>query len=320
MKIVVLDGYTLNPGDNPWDPVAALGQLEVWPRTAPAEVVSRAAGCRVVLTNKTVLDRAVLEALPELAFIGVLATGVNVVDTVAAAERGIVVANVPAYSTEAVAQHTIALLMELANGVGRHDRLVHEGRWAGSADFSFWERAPVELSGRRLGLIGHGAIGRRVGELGHALGMEVVASAPSRSTTPAYQPFAWMETAEVFATADVVSLHCPATDANRGMVDARMLSTMRPGGWLLNTARGALVDEDALVEALVDGRLGAAALDVVAAEPPSVDSPLWRAPNLVVTPHMAWASVTARRRLMEETAANIAGWMSGNPRNVVSAY
>lgn len=318
-RIVVLDGHTLNPGDNPWTGVAALGDLTVFERTPAALVVERAAAADVVITNKTVLDRTAIAALERMRFISVLATGFNVVDGDAARERGIPVSNVPEYGSDSVAQHAFALLLELANGVGVHSSAVHAGEWSRSVDFCFWLRTPIELSGRTAGVVGFGRIGRRFAEIAHAFGMRVLAT-PSRTEPepPPYEPFAWADVETIFAEADVVSLHCPLTATNERFVDAQLLRRMRPGAFLLNTARGALIDEPALAEALREGRLGGAGLDVVAAEPMPADHPLRGAPNCIITPHIAWASLAARRRMMRTTEDNVRAFLAGTPIHVVN--
>jgi glycerate dehydrogenase len=328
MRIVVLDGHTLNPGDNPWDEIAALGDLVVHERTPREIVVERCAGAEIVVTNKALIDAATMAALPRLRFIAVTATGYNVVDVAAAAARGIAVSNVPEYGTDAVAQHTIALLLELAHGVGEHDAAVHAGEWARCPDFSFWHRPPLELAGLTLGIVGFGRIGRRVAELARAFGMRVIAaqSEGAASTTGASSdPRAESEASavercrvgELFAAADVVSLHCPLTAANARFVNRALLARMKPTALLLNTARGGLVDEADLAEALAAGRLAGAAVDVAAEEPISPENPLLRAPRCLITPHLAWATLAARRRLMSATAANVRAFLAGAPVNLV---
>ena len=318
--IVVLDGHTLNPGDNPWDPVAEFGRLEVYERTPDDQILERARGADIVLTNKTPLDRPTIEALPDLEFVSVLATGFDVVDVEAAAERGIPVSNVPEYGSSAVAQHTFALLLELTNRVAEHDRAVRAGRWQEAGDFSFWTRPVIEVADKTLGVVGMGKIGRRVAQIGHAFGMQVVASTRTEEDTPDWEGFRWLDTAELFATADVVSLHCPLTDRTERMVDAALLESMKESAFLINTARGALVDQQALADALEAGELAGAAVDVVDEEPISEENPLLDAPDCLITPHMAWASVEARRRLMQTTADNIAAYLAGEPQNVVNDH
>lgn len=316
-RIVVLDGYTFNPGDNPWTEVAALGELSVFERSASSEIVPRAAGAEVVLTNKTPLDAATLAALPELRGVCVLATGVNVVDIAAATARGIPVCNIPAYSTASTAQHTIALLLELSNHVGRHDRAVHQGAWVTALDFSFTLSPLTELDGLLLGVVGFGAIGRRVAEIARALGMRIAAAGEApRKGDPE-----WLERlplAELFRRADVVTLHCPLSDATRGLVNRARLASMRPTALLLNAGRGPLVDEADLADALQRGVIAGAALDVLSDEPPLPDNPLLSAPRCVITPHNAWLTLAARRRAMQTTAQNVRGILLGAPQNVVN--
>lgn len=318
VSLVVLDGYTLNPGDNPWDDLDKLGALTVYDRTPPASVVERARDAEIVLTNKTLLGADILGRLPRLRFIAVLATGYNVVDIAAATAAGIVVSNVPEYGTDSVAQHTLALLLELCQQVGAHDADVHAGQWADCPDFSFWRSAPLELSGLTLGIVGFGRIGRRVGELAHALGMRVLANGGRSRGQPGYAPFAWSEVDEIFEHSDVVSLHCPLTAENARLVNAARLRRMKPTAYLLNTSRGGLVDEADLAAALAAGRIAGAAVDVVSEEPVRPTNPLLSAPNCIITPHMAWASLAARRRLMATTVANVAGFLHGAPVNVVN--
>lgn len=318
-EIVVLDGYTLNPGDNPWDDLAALGRLRVYDRTPNEKIVERASMATIVLTNKTPLPAEVLAALPRLRFISVLATGVDVVDVEAAARQGIVVSNVPEYATDSVAQHTFALLLALVQHVASFDAAVKRGAWIASRDFCFWERPPLELAGRTMGIVGFGRIGRRVGEIAHAFGMAVLACARTPKPPLTGGPFEWVSVDEVFARADVVSLHCPLTTETERLVDRRRLGLMKPSAFLINTARGGLVDEGALSEALNEGRIAGAGLDVLAAEPMRPDCPLLGARNCVITPHVAWASVDARRRLMRMTVENVRAFLDGRPVRVVKA-
>ena len=318
MKIVVLDGHTLNPGDNPWDALARCGELEVFDRTPPDRVVARAAGAEIVLTNKTVLTAEAIAALLRLRFIAVLATGYNVVDIEAARRRAIPVANVPEYGTSAVAQHTFALLLELCHRVGDHARAVAAGEWTRAPDFSFWFAPPVELDGLTMGIVGFGRIGQRVAALAHAFGMRVLASGRSRRGAPDYAGVAWRSIPELFAEADVVSLHCPLTADNAQFVNRALLARMRPTALLLNTARGGLIDEAALAAALAAGTLAGAALDVLSTEPPHADNPLVGARNCIITPHLAWASLPARRTLMATTVRNVEAFLAGTPINVVN--
>lgn len=318
MKLVVLDGFTLNPGDNPWDALGTLGTLIVHDRTPSEQIVSRAREAEVLITNKTPLTAETLAQLPALRFIAVLATGVNVVDLAAARRRNIPVSNVPEYGTNAVAQHVFALVLELGQQVARHHAAVLAGEWIRAGDFSFWKSPPLELDGLTMGIVGHGRIGRRVGELAHAFGMAVIAAGGTRREAPAYHPFSWCEIPELFAAADLVSLHCPLTADNAGFVSDTLLRRMKPTAFLINTARGGLVNEADLAAALNAGRLAGAGVDVVSAEPIAPANPLLAARNCFITPHMAWASLAARRRLMNATAQNIAAFLAGHPINVVN--
>jgi glycerate dehydrogenase len=315
-RIVVLDGHTLSPGDLSLEGLAALGELTVFERSPPELVLERARDADVLVTNKTVIDAATLAALPRLRGIAVLATGVNVVDVKAARARGVPVSNVPSYSTASVAEHTLALLLELTRHVGLHAELARDGTWSKNPDFSFWRQPLVELDGLVLGIVGLGEIGARVARLGHALGMPVVATASRKNPTPPDG----VRTASldaVFSESDVVTLHCPLTPDTERFVNAERLRTMKPSALLLNTARGALIDEPALAAALARDALGGAALDVLSVEPPPADHPLLSAPRCIVTPHQAWTSRASRERLLRATVDNVAGLLSGRPRNVV---
>jgi glycerate dehydrogenase len=317
MKIVVLDGHTLNPGDLDWNELSALGDCEVFPRTTAAEVVGRATNAEILLTNKVVLDRRTLETLPQLRYIGVLATGYNVVDAVAARERGIPVTNVPDYSTRSVAQLTFALLLELAHHVGPHSEAVRSGRWSASPDFCFWDSPLLELDGLTLGIVGFGRIGREVTRLAQAFGLRV--NVHSR-TRPSELPegVEWLELEQLLRCSDIVTLHCPLTAENTKLVNAERLALLKPGAFLINTSRGPLIDETALAEALNAGRLAGAALDVLSVEPPPLSNPLLSARNCLITPHIAWATKAARRRLMQIAIANLRAYLSGHPQNVVN--
>jgi glycerate dehydrogenase len=318
MDIVVLDGYTLNPGDNPWTPLEALGHVTVHDRTPPAQIIERAANAEIILTNKTPLNAVTLARLPVLRFISVLATGYNVVDTAEAARRNILVANVPAYGTQSVAQHTFALILELSNSAGLHNASVQNGDWAACPDFCYWKTPVIELSGKILGIIGGGRIGRAVAQIGKAFGMTVWIT-PSRSHIADERSY-WEDKSveEIFHRADVISLHCPQTAANTGFVNQALLATMKPTAFLVNTARGGLINEPDLAEALRAGRLAGAAFDVVSAEPIHSDNPLLLAPRCIITPHIAWSSLTARRRIMETTGDNIRGFLTGRIQNRVN--
>lgn len=315
-RIVVLDGFTLNPNDLDWSGLQALGEFTVHDRTPPQEVVPRASGAAILLTNKTVLDADVIAALPRLRYIGVLATGYNVVDIAAAAARGIPVTNTPGYGTPAVAQHTFALLLEMTHRVGHHAATTREGRWCDSVDFCYWDYPLTELSGLTLGVVGYGAIGRAVARIGRAFGMNILAH-----TEPPCAPEDGVEFVPVddlFRRADVVTLHCPLTEATRNLVNARRLALMKPGALLINTSRGPLVAEHDLAAALNAGRIAGAGLDVLAVEPPGRANPLLGARNCLVTPHIAWATRAARQRLMDIAVANVHAFLAGRPRNVVN--
>jgi len=321
MKIVVLDGYTLNPGDLDWTELADLGELTVHERTPPELLLERATGAEILLTNKVVLGSEAIARLPHLRYIGVTATGFNVVDTAAARQNGVAVTNVPAYSTASVAQMVFALLLELTSQVGHHAARVREGAWTASPDFCFWERPLVELDGLTMGLVGFGAIGRRVALLARAFGLQVLVHTahPERYRgTPEGEGARFVGLDELFAASDVVSLHCPLTEATQGLVDTRRLALMKPTAYLINTGRGPLVDEAALAAALNAGRLAGAGLDVLSAEPPSAGNPLLQAENCCITPHIAWATRAARQRLMATAVANVRAFLAGKPQNVVS--
>ena len=318
MKIVVLDGHTLAADGNSWAALEQFGAVEVHARSTPDEVPARARGAGVLITNKAPIPADVIEQSPELRFIGVTATGFDCVDVAAARRRGIPVANVPEYGTDSVAQFTFALLLELCHRAGLHADAVRAGEWARSPDFSFWQTAQVELAGKTIGLVGFGRIGRRVGELAHAFGMAVLAHGRSRPAPPDYRPFAWVGLDELFTRADVISLHCPLTAETAGLVNRERLRLVVPSAFLVNTARGGLVIEEDLTEALNAGRLAGAAVDVVSREPIQPNNPLLAARNCLITPHIAWATREARRRLLEATVANVANFLAGRPTNVVN--
>jgi glycerate dehydrogenase len=327
-RLVVLDGATLNPGDNPWTELEALGSLSVYDRTPRELVVDRARGADLVFTNKTPLDAAALAALSGLRGICVLATGVNVVDVGAARALGIPVCNVPAYSARFVAQHTIALLLELCNAVGLHDAAVHAGDWSRSPDFSFWKKPLIELDGLALGIVGYGAIGSQVAQIGAAFGMRVSAASAHRSTSAVDQSatggaaaittaIARLPLERLLAESDVVSLHCPLTPETERLLRWERLSTMKPSALVVNTARGGLIDGLDLQRALNQGLIAGAAVDVLSSEPPPADHPLLSAKNCIITPHLGWTSVAARRRLMSITVENARSLLAGRPIHVV---
>ena len=316
MDIVVLDGGTTNPGDLSWAPLEALGRVTVYDATPADCVVKRAQDAEALIVNRIVLNRAVLDALPKLRYIGTLATGYNTIDVRAAREKGVTVCNVPLYCVETVAQLTLALLLALCNRVEHLSAVTRSGGWNDAVEATHTTAPILELSGKTLGILGFGNIGRAVAQLGLALGMRVLVHSRTQRALPAGCTWCGFET--LFETADVVSLHCPLTDETRGIVGASVLARMKPTALLINTARGALVDENALADALNSGRLAGAGLDVMAEEPPRPDHPLLTAKNCLITPHIAWASREARLRLIDAVAGNLRAFLAGQPVNVVS--
>lgn len=317
MNIVVLDGYTLNPGDLRWDELKSLAPCAIFDRTAPDQILTRAADAEIILTNKIVLSRETIAALPKLRYVGVLATGHDVVDAVAARERGIPVTNIPDYSTRSVAQLTFALLLELAHHTGHHTQSVRDGRWSRSADFCFWDFPLLELDGLTLGIIGFGRIGREVAKIAQAFGLRVLVHSRTKpAQLPASMDFVSLD--DIFSRADIVSLHCPLTPETRILVNAPRLALMKPSSFLINTSRGPLMDEAALASALNSGRLAGAALDVLSTEPPPATNPLLTAKNCLITPHLGWATHAARERLLKIACANIRAFLAGHPQNVVN--
>ena len=315
MHIVIVDGYTANPGDLSWAAFEQCGSLAVWDRTAPRERFERCTDAEAIITNKVVLDRPLLERLPRLKYIGVTATGHNIVDSACARQRGIVVTNVPNYCTASVAQHVFALIFELAHRVGLHDASVHAGRWSRSPDFSYWDTPQVELTGKTIGLIGYGHIAQAVARIALAMDMKVIVQTRTPRAAAGVE-FTDRET--IFRVSDVMSLHCPLTPDTAQMVNAATLALMKPTAFLINTARGALVDEAALAQALRDGRIAGAGVDVLSAEPPPADNPLLAAPNCIITPHIAWASREARANLIHHACENLKAFLAGAPINVVN--
>lgn len=311
-RIIVLDGAVENPGGLSWEPLAALGELTVYDYTAPGDVIARIGDAPIILTNKTVISAEVMAACPQLRYIGVLATGYNVIDIAEAKKRGIVVANVPAYSTPTVAQFTMALLLEICLHVGHHSRVVHEGKWSACRDFAFWDYPLMELQGKTFGIIGYGSIGKAVAKLAKAFGMKVLAY----SRHGAEQDYAPLD--ELLAQSDIVSLHCPLTPENAGMINAETIARMKDGVIILNTARGGLINEADLREALLSGKVYAAASDVTAREPINADSPLLGLDNMIITPHIAWAATEARQRLMDIATDNVRKYLAGQPQNNVA--
>lgn len=318
MKIVVLDGYTLNPGDLSWAGLETLGELTVYDRTPPAQVLERAAGAEVVFTNKTPLSADVLAQLPALQFIGVLATGYNIVDINAARKQGIIVSNVPGYGTPSVVQLTFALLLELTLHIQRHSDAVMDGKWARSADFSFWDYPLIELAGKTMGIIGFGSIGEKVADVATAFGMPVIGTKRHRTDQSHRANFRWVELPELLAEADVVSIHTPLVPETKGLINQATLALMKPSAFLLNTSRGPVIVEADLANALNNGVIAGAGIDVLATEPPAADNPLYGAKNCLITPHIAWATQEARARLMAITVDNLRAFVAGKPINVVS--
>ena len=318
MNIVVLDGHTLNPGDNPWDDLASLGALAVHDRTADEDVIDRAIDAEILFTNKTPLPKEVIAQLPNLRMIGVMATGYNIVDVEAARNRDIPVCNIPVYGTDSVAQYVFAQLLEFCHHLPLHDAAVRKGRWAEVQEFSFWETDLIELVGKTMGVVGFGRIGRRVGELANAFGMDVVAFDVYQGEPPPYDSFQWLSIEKLFEQSDVVSLHCNQTDDNFEFVNKNLLKRMKPTALLVNAARGGLVHEQDLADALNSGTLAGAALDVTSKEPIDPNNPLLKAKNAIITPHIAWATLAARKRLMHTAFENAKMFLEGTPSNVVN--
>ncbi|NQV28199.1 MAG: D-2-hydroxyacid dehydrogenase [Rhodopirellula sp.] len=317
-RIVILDGATLNPGDNPWTAIEQLGDVTLHAASEPAEIVDRLTDADVAITNKVRLTAEIIEQLPNLKFIAVSATGHDCVDSADAAKRGIPVANVPTYGTPSVAQFTFALLLELCHRVALHDEAVHAGEWHNCGSFSFWKTPQIELQDLTLGIIGFGRIGQQVARIGSAFGMQILAGSRHRENAPDDFEFEWATVDDIAARADVISLHCSLNENSTGMINADFLSRMKPSAFLLNTSRGPLIDEAALANALNAGQLTGAAVDVASVEPIADDNPLLSACNCLITPHMAWSSLAARRRMMQVTADNIRNFLSGSLVNVVN--
>ncbi|MGZ0170982.1 MAG: D-2-hydroxyacid dehydrogenase [Planctomycetales bacterium] len=317
-RIVILDGATLNPGDNPWTPIEQLGEVTLHAASDPAEIVARLKDADVAVTNKARLTEDILGQVPNLKLITVSATGHDCVDSVAAARLGIPAANVPTYGTPSVAQFTFALLLELCHRVAFHDEAVHAGEWQSCGSFSFWKTPQIELQGLTLGVIGFGRIGQQVARIGSAFGMRILAASRHRQNAPDDIPFLWATNGEIADQADVVTLHCSLNENSIGMINREFLSRIKPSAFLLNTSRGPLVDEAALAEALNADQLAGAAVDVASVEPITDDNPLLAARNCLITPHMAWSSLAARRRMMQITADNIRNFLAGTPVNIIN--
>lgn len=318
MNIVVLDGYTLNPGDISWEGIEKLGDVTIYDRTPVDKVIERSAGAEVIFTNKTPVSEEAINELTSLKFIGVLATGYNIVNTEAAKAKGVIVSNVPGYGTNSVVQMTIALLLELCLRVQRHSDAVMEGKWARSSDWCFWDYPLVELSGKTMGIIGFGRIGRQVGDVATAFGMNIVGNSRHWTDQSQRKNFRWAEVPELLAQSDVVSIHCPLFPETKGLVNKESLMTMKKTAFLLNTSRGPIVVDEDLAEALNSEVIAGAGIDVLSVEPPSADNPLFKAKNCIITPHISWATKEARIRLMDITVSNLSAFINGNPVNVVN--
>jgi len=320
MKIVVLDGYTLNPGDLTWEGLKELGDITVYDRTVKetAEIIKAIGSAEIIFTNKTPLPKEVLEQVPSVKYIGVLATGYNIVDTKGAKELGIIVTNIPTYSTAAVAQLTFALILELCHHVGHHNDAVKKGRWSASVDFCFWDTPLIELAGKTLGIIGFGRIGQATAKIAEAFGMDVLFNNTGQYAGLETERCKYATLDELLAKSDFVSLHCPLLDSTMGMINADNISKMKPGAMIINTSRGPLVVEKDLADALNTGKITAAAVDVVSIEPIEIDNPLLTAKNCLITPHIAWAPKESRVRLMGTTVDNLKAFLNGTPQNVVN--
>jgi len=318
MKIVVLDGFALNPGDLSWDGLKNLGEFHLYDRTKPEEVFGRIHDAEVIITNKVLINQSLIARLPKLQYIGVTATGYNVVDVSAAAEKGIIVTNIPAYSTDSVAQLIFSHILNVTNRVELHANSVRSGDWSSNPDFAYWKTPQVELAGKTLGVIGFGKIGSKVASIAQAFGMKVIFQNRTLKTNIP-DGMIQKSMAEVFAESDFVSLNCPLTIENSEFVNRELIHTMKSTAFLINTGRGGLINEADLSAALNSGQIAAACLDVLSTEPPSVQNPLISAKNCFITPHIAWATFEARQRLMQITVENLENFLSGNPKNVVRA-
>lgn len=318
MRIVVLDGYTLCPGDLTWDSLRKLGEVTVYDRTPADLAIERIGDAPVILTNKVVITREIMRACPALRYVGVLATGYNVVDIEAARALGIVVTNVPAYSTQAVVQHAMALLLHSASHVAAYDAQVKAGRWTASPDFCFYADPMEELAGKTMGIVGYGHIGQAMARAALGLGMRVIVSTPHPRPEPAVEGLRFAPMEEMLPACDVLSLHCPLTERTRALVNARTIAAMKDGVRVINTARGPLVDGEAMAAALAIGKVACYMTDVMESEPPRADDPLLSAPNTVITPHVAWAPRQTRERLLSIAVGNVQAFLAGAPRNVVS--
>lgn len=320
MKIVVLDGYTLNPGDLNWDGIREFGELKVHDRTdfTPERIIRTIGDAEIIFTNKTPLPKDVLEKVPNVKYIGVLATGYNVVDTDAAKKRGITVTNIPTYGTAAVAQYTLALLLEMCHHVGAHSEAVKKGDWTRSADFCFWNYPLVELAGKTMGLIGFGRIGQATANIAQAFGLKILAYDSYQDTGLESDTCRYTRFEDLLDKSDIISLHCPLLENNKGIINKENIAKMKDGVMIINTARGPLIEEQDLYDALESGKVAGAAVDVVSSEPIAADNPLLKAKNCLITPHIAWAPKESRSRLMEATIENLRAFLNGKSINVVN--
>jgi glycerate dehydrogenase len=316
MKVVVLDGFTLNPGDLSWDAIKKSGECTIYDRTSPDKTVERAKDAEAIFTNKVVLNKQIIEQLPKLRFIGVLATGFNVVDTVAAKNAGIVVCNIPAYSTQSVAQLVFSHILHFSQNISAHAQSVSQGEWAKSIDFAYWLTPQTELANKTLGIIGFGQIGQAVAQIGLAFGMKVLFNNRSKKTTELDATQVNLET--LLRESDFISINCPLTEENKGFINKTTIDNMKPSAFLINTGRGPLINEQDLADALNAGRIAGAGLDVLSVEPAQADNPLPKAKNCCITPHIAWATLEARQRLMKIAANNLIAFINGEPINVVN--
>lgn len=318
MKIVILDGHTLNPGDLSFEPLKEMGSVTCYDRTPSQLTAERIGDAEIVFTNKTLIDRNILDACPNIRYIGLFSTGYNVVDIKYAAERGITVTNVPAYSTGAVAQHVFALVLAFTNKVAEHDRRVQEGEWTSSRDFCFYDRL-TELEGKTMGVVGYGRIGRQVAKIANAFGMSVLANTRTPKQVPDGADIRFVDFDTLLAESDIVSLHCPLFEETKGLIGAEALQKMKPTALLINTSRGPVVNQAELAQALNKGVIAGAGLDVIDVEPMTVDNPLLHAKNCIITPHIAWAALETRKRLLDTAVSNLRAFLDGSPVNVVNS-
>ncbi len=319
MKIIILDGYAENPGDLSWEGFEALGELTVYDRTKKEDIIARIGNAEIIITNKTPLDAEVFDACPSMKYIGVLATGYNVVDTAAAKERGITVTNIPTYSTAAVAQFTFALLLEICHHIGKHNDAVKSGKWSRSIDFCFWDHPLIELAGKTFGCIGYGKIGQSAGNVAQCFGMNVLAYNRHPDKALENEKMHNVDLDTLLAQSDVISLHCPLLPSTKGIINKDTLSRMIDGVIIINTSRGPLIVEEDLKQGLISGKVAYAAVDVVSTEPIAEDNPLLTAPNCIITPHIAWAPKESRKRLLDIAVSNLGAYLAGTPINVVNS-